>query len=338
VSKRELAARVFCVVGFHKVIQGLRSMCAYDVPILAYHRVRDFDATYPFDVDLISATPEQFRWQVDYICKHFTPIRFSDLVKFLDDGCPLPANPILVTFDDGFSDNYEIAFPILRDAGVPATFFVSSGYIGGTGTFWFDEVCHMVLTTQETCVQLKGGLVLDFDDLSSRRQAVFSVLQAMKRVDNATRLDWLESLRNLTGVRFPPKGAPDSRVMTWEQIRDMASHGMEIGSHTVTHPILNQVSDEQLISELADSKEAIRHETGTAPCVFAYPVGNREIVTEKVVRAVQETGYRIAVAYFRGVNQRFALNRYSLCRIAVEHYIKPDLFRASLSLPEVFLA
>jgi peptidoglycan/xylan/chitin deacetylase (PgdA/CDA1 family) len=319
-------------------MQGLRSMCAYDVPILAYHRVRDYDLQYPFDVELISATPEQFRWQVQYISKHFTPIRFSDLVGFLDDGCSLPANPILVTFDDGFLDNYEIAFPILRDMGVPATFFVTTGYVYNTGTFWFDEVCHMILTTQESQVQLEGGLMLQFDDLPSRRQAVFSVLQAMKRVNNVTRLAWLESLRNLTGVHPPPEGWSNSRVMTWEQIRDMDSHGMEIGSHTVTHPILSQVSDEQLICELADSKEAIRRETGTDPCVLAYPVGKCEMVTEKVVKAVKETGYRTAVAYFSGVNRRFALNRYSLYRVAVERYTEPDLFRASLSLPEVFLA
>jgi peptidoglycan/xylan/chitin deacetylase (PgdA/CDA1 family) len=336
-GKRELAAKALCAVGLTELSHGVRSWKAYDLPILAYHRVRDFDAQYEFDLDLVSATPAQFRWQVDYVRKHFAPIRLADLVGFLDEGRPLPRNAILITFDDGFLDNYETAFPILKDVGVPATFFVSTGYIGGTATFWFDEVYHIILTTREKRIAIVDGPVLEFNDREERRRAAASLLRQMKKVDNANRLAWIDALRKATGVGLPLKGSPDSRVMNWEQIREMSSQGMDIASHTVTHPILSQVSNEQLTRELVDSKKAIANETGIEPCVLAYPVGGPAIVTPGVVNAVREAGYRAAVAYFQGVNRRSALSRYALRRIPVERYIDKNLFRGSLSLPEVFL-
>lgn len=337
VGKREWASQVYCRLGLNAAVRVWRARRACHIPILAYHRVRSHSLTLPFDLELVSATPEQFRRQMQYVRRHYTSIAFADLVAHLDEGAPLPRNPILVTFDDGFIDNFGEAYPILLDTGVRATFFVSTGYVGQPGTFWFDEVCHMLLETDAVMVTLPGGPSVSLLDRPSRRAAGEAVLSAMKGVRNEIRLRWIEALREQTGVRLLERGHPDSSTMNWDQVREMVSGGMEIGSHTVTHPILSNLSGPQLDRELQEARETIARETGMVPVALAYPVGSPEMTTTTVREAVKRAGYGVAVAYYPGVNRLGSLDRYDLRRIAVERYVSDALFRSSISLPEFFL-
>ena len=96
--------------------------------ILTYHHIADHSPTYPYDPNVADATPAQFRRQMEFVARYGTPIGIDDLIRALAGG-PLPRNPVMVTFDDGYRSCYETALPILRSVGVRATFFVSTSFI-----------------------------------------------------------------------------------------------------------------------------------------------------------------------------------------------------------------
>src|SRR5689334_19829252 len=128
--RRVRLARSCYRLGALPALQTLRCLWRSDLRILAYHRVLDSDdlARFKFDLAVVSASSAQFREQLAWIGKRFHPVTFREVVAALDGGPPLPADAMLITFDDGYDDNYRVAFPILRELGMSATFFISTGH------------------------------------------------------------------------------------------------------------------------------------------------------------------------------------------------------------------
>ncbi len=137
-------------------LQRVRSWWQKDLRILAYHRVMPLPdpATFDFDLELISTSPERFRVQMQRLKQHFRPLRLTDVVAALNAGDALPPDAVVVTFDDGYDDNYRIAYPILRELGIPATFFVSTGHIDSGKPFAYDWLVHMIFAylCTTTCI------------------------------------------------------------------------------------------------------------------------------------------------------------------------------------------
>ena len=113
------------------------------VSIITYHHVQDHDPAYPYDPDVADATPAQFRWQMEALAKHCTPIGIDELLRAFD-GAPLPKNPVMVTFDDGYLSCHDTALPILRAVGIRATFFIATNYITERRLYWWERVAMLV--------------------------------------------------------------------------------------------------------------------------------------------------------------------------------------------------
>ncbi len=147
VGRRQVLARWCQRAGLLPALRSLRGLVFRgELRILAYHRVLESiePPDFSFDVELISASAEAFRKQMTYVRRHFTPMRFDDVVDRMDRGRALPKNAVVITFDDGYDDNYRIAFPILRELGMTAMFFVSTGHIDSGKPYAFDWLVHMV--------------------------------------------------------------------------------------------------------------------------------------------------------------------------------------------------
>lgn len=339
-GKRQKLARVLCACGAFPAASYLRQFISSEVSILAYHRVLDVgqEERYSFDLDLVSASPTAFAWQMAYIKRHYAPITFATLLECLDGKAKLPRRAVIVTFDDGFDDNYRFAFPILRDLGVPATFFISSDYIGKVHTFWFERVVYILGSTEETRLDVAGfGRHELPPQLAARKRIAYALLEYLKRVSDPQRHEILQSLERDLGARCAVADPAQSRPMTWAQVREMASSGMEFGSHTATHPILANLDDAALRRELADSKDTIEGNIGQRVQTIAYPVGRSHAFDERTVRMSRELGYRLGVSYIPGVVAPRDLNDpYRLKRLHVERYTTPRLFSAMMGLPRLF--
>ncbi len=340
-SKRELVARATHAFGVPRLLGAVRSSLVRDFRVLAYHRVLPTlnEAAFDFDVELVSANRREFEWQMAYIARRMRPVSCAEVADALANDRPLPSRAVMVTFDDGFHDNHDVAFPVLRRLGVPATFFLSTRYINTECTFWFDWVVHALLTTPLTQIRLDTlKLTIPLEpQRAARRQEARKLLSALKRGTELHRLAVLEELRAVTGIAMSAEKRLQSGAMSWDHARTMAAAGMEFGSHTVTHPILSKMDDAaKLRAELSDSKATIERETGRPVVALAYPVGGPDALNGSVVQATADAGYEFAFTYQTGANRLNENSRFQLKRLQVERYTSRNMFTAALELPELF--
>ncbi len=318
-------------------LQRMRAWWHRDLRILAYHRVlAQFDSeTFDFDLDLVSASADGFREQMQLLQRRFQPMRLGDAVAAIRSGKPLPANAVVVTFDDGYDDNYRVAYPILRELGVPATFFVSTGHIDSGLPYDYDWLAHMLLATTQPRITIPE-LAMDMPAPPTRRARRYLVGRALRRlkmldgpaqaalIDRLAR-DW-QMPREQSHVNCQP--------MSWLQLREMHASGFEIGSHGVHHRMLAKLPQAELEFELRESKTVLERELGTPASLVAYPVGGYSAFDDQVIDATAAAGYQAACSYISGTNPLAGLQQYALRRLAVERNMGLGWFDAMLTLPE----
>jgi peptidoglycan/xylan/chitin deacetylase (PgdA/CDA1 family) len=260
-----------------------------------------------------------FRQQVAYLKRHYKLLDVQQaLAAFRGGG--LPPSSALVTFDDGFRNNHELALPVLREAGVPAVVFVATGMLDRPGALpWVEEVSAMIVRGEARRLRLATESVsfeLALDSAAARRQASNRVRGYMKLAASDERERLLEQLREQSPL------APDSyeeerfAFMSWEQAREMIAGGVAIGSHTVGHYCLASLGDAELRRELATSKERIEQETGRPCTAFAYPDGSPHSFGERDKRQLRELGFHGAFSQLPGYNapgrDAFELRRFNV--------------------------
>jgi peptidoglycan/xylan/chitin deacetylase (PgdA/CDA1 family) len=339
-NKKGFLADVLHASGILSICRSVLTQHNGVLPILAYHRVKPLTADYAFDEELISATPEDFLWQMHHIKDHYTPIRLTDIGLYASSVLPWPKRPVIITFDDGFDDNYHYAYPILKQLNIPATIFLATDYIGSDKIFWFDWVVFM-LKKLNAGINLKidgGGkkFILSAPHLLRQQTELFGFL---KSISDAERLKIIIQLENAIKVNHSNVPLAASRAMNWDSVREMSASGcIDFGSHTQSHPALNQLNRDALIYELQGSKQIIEAEIGKPCNTFAYPFGGEDITTAEVVAQVTQAGYRYACMYQKAYSHRNALNNFKLERLHIERDINHAHFAAILALPAIFSA
>lgn len=323
-------------VGVVRALRGLHSHRKPALTILAYHRVMPTDAldSYPFDQELISATPAQFDWQMRYLREHLNPVSLNDVIAYLDNGIPLPPAAVAVTFDDGFSDTYRYAFPILKRYSIPATIFVSTGYVESREPFWFEIAAYLVFRVAPAVLELPDGRRFPTgDSRESRTTSLRHVHGILKDLPNSQRLALIDNWIR----RFSPSIAHDamhhSQPISWEQIKAMAAAGIEFGSHTVTHPNLTRLADTDLTHEIQESKNVLENYLQQPIDSIAYPIGTQSAFDSRVISAVREQGFKLGVTYVSGANPVNNICRFELRRHGIGLGMTLSYFRALTSLP-----
>ncbi len=303
--------------------------------ILAYHRVWDeAPETFAFDEELISASSEDFHRQMSWAKRHFEILSFADLHVCAQENRPWPRRALIVTFDDGYADNYTHAFPILKELNLPATIFLSTSYIEAPRLFWWDLIAYCVKQTKLSKIKLPdvSPQALSFESERARRVTINKILSWIKSVPDNVKNIFLEKLPELLQVSLPDD-ISSATQMSWHQVREMAQNGIEFGGHSVTHPILSNIGARQLETEIAECKREIEDHLGRETLVFSYPNGQSNPAVHK---AVQRAGYAYSTAYSPGVAHP-AAGSYSLPRIAVETDFSFAIFQANLLFPSIML-
>ncbi|HVW69856.1 MAG TPA: polysaccharide deacetylase family protein [Steroidobacteraceae bacterium] len=305
--------------------------------VLAYHRVvpTEGNRPYPLDTELISATPEGFEWQMEYLRRHTSPVSLGEALAHLESGRKLPPDATAVTFDDGFNDTYSRAFPIMRRHGIPATVFVTTGYIDNREPFWFELVAHIVMRVAPRSIVIPESPrpLPRGPSLAVRRRSLQSLLGILKSLPNERRTELLREWTERYAALLDPAITDLGRPLNWHEIDEMAAAGIEFGSHTVTHPNLTTVSDEQLSWELSESRRTLEQRLHREVRTLAYPIGTRSAYDSRVLEATRRCGFGLAASYVSGANWLNAFPTFEVRRQNVGLHCTPAYFRALVSLP-----
>ena len=307
--------------------------------ILCYHRVvpmRDPD-TFDFDSDVVSATPEDFAWQMQFVRRHFTPIDVDTLRAVLRGERELPPRAILVTFDDGYDDFVKYALRSLLENSVPAVMFVVTGQIGSNEKLWFDQLAYVLQRTEIPRLELPElGIIESLGDRREQRRALYGrVVSALKLVPDHVRVAVLESTKRQCRVREDASVANQALPMNAQQILEAARKGISIQSHTVSHPILAMVDAQRLHAELADSRRTIGDLLGIPPTVLAYPNGTWSDFGPREIDAARQCGYEAAMTYEPGIQAPGSFDPFRLLRLSVNWRHSRSWFRTMLAVPEL---
>ncbi|MFO0587784.1 MAG: polysaccharide deacetylase family protein [Polyangiaceae bacterium] len=205
----------------------------------------------------------------------------------------LPASAVAITFDDGYADNHDVAWPVLRQYGLPATVFVTTGAVAGAKPLWFHRVAHIFETAQpEELPVIVGPWTFTLDTDGERENTVGRVSADLKKMPAGRREELIAELAAAFKISdFSPLAR---EMLTWEQLRAMDAGGFSVEAHTVTHPILGAESIDVATREIAESREVLSSELRRPVNLFAYPNGKSEDMTPAVVEAVERAGFRAA--------------------------------------------
>lgn len=213
---------------------------------------------------------EQFEQMLNWIGGQFQVLAPLEACERLVSGS-LPARAAILTFDDGYKDNLEVAVPILKAHGLQAAFFIATGYLDG-GVMFNDRVIEAVRNASQVTVHLSrlGLGVLSLSGPSARRAAIDAILTAIKHLPFAERLDAVAAVEDVLSA-----GALVSPMMTSLDVARLRSSGMTLGGHTRSHPILAVLDDDAARLEIEQGRDDLRAIAGENPRLFAYPNGRK---------------------------------------------------------------
>src|SRR5690606_31181615 len=177
VSARERFATAMHRAGALQALMQLRRYAPVPstVSILTYHHLAADDTAYPYDPGVADASPEQFRRQMEMLARYGTPIGIDELVRSLE-GAPLPKNPVMVTFDDGYRSCHDVALPILRAVGMRAAFFIATGYINERKLYWWERIALALSSARKTLAKLTYPRPLDVEARNPRSHQILTDL------------------------------------------------------------------------------------------------------------------------------------------------------------------
>ncbi|MDD5276202.1 MAG: polysaccharide deacetylase family protein [Methylovulum sp.] len=255
--------------------------------ILIYHRVLDApDFMRPGEVD-----KHAFTWQVALLARYFNVLPLNEALARLQRGT-LPARAVCITFDDGYADNYTNALPILKQFNLSATFFIASGFLNG-GRMWNDTLIEAVRNFKLPEMDLTAiGLGrFDVSSHSKKYQAAAQIIQQIKYLPSAQRSKYSAYIAGQSD------NLPDKLMMTTEQLQALHQSGMEIGGHTVTHPILAMLDNEAAWQEIIKNKVELECLLNTSLRYFAYPNGKPgQDYQPQQLKMVKDAGYEAALS------------------------------------------
>lgn len=275
--------------------------------VLYYHRVNNDND--PF-FEAISTTV--FEQQMRYLARHYKLVSMRKMMRHLEDGNPRDL-AVAVTFDDGYRDNYENAFPILQRYNIPATIFLTTGHLDSGEPMWFEQLAEALQKTTIECLDLEIDIPRRFwtRSLAERLQANAQIFAVLRKLSDEDRQHWLSEILRRLGA--PATSARMNKMLTWDQVRIMNAHGVDFGGHTVKHPFLSTLTPSQAAWEVGVCKTRIEEELQKPVDYFAYPNGREEDFTSFSKQILREVGYQAAVTTMWGINNQ-ATDRMALRR------------------------
>jgi peptidoglycan/xylan/chitin deacetylase (PgdA/CDA1 family) len=342
---RERLANALYGAGALRAVMHMRRLAPIPstIAILTYHHVAAEDDAYRFDRGVADATPEQFRRQMELVCRYATPIGIDELVRALD-GAPLPKNPVMVTFDDGYRSCHDVALPILKSVGLPATFFIATSFISDRRIYWWDRIAHALFRTKVLYAKLAYPEELDLTTKDpSAMDKLVDFVKNMPSLDLPRMIAELEQALQVECSPDEEKRYAGELVMTWDHIRALAKAGMDVESHSRQHRVLQTLAPDVLREELEGSKRDLERELGRPVRALAYPVGRRIAHLAAIREAVAAAGYRVGFTNASGatriwpstLGRLMPTDRFDIHRLSTDRAMSDAMYFTQIAVPRL---
>lgn len=316
-SKKELLADVL----FNSKVVNLfkRLPMRNKLIILNYHRIRPIDPHFhtAFDDGVYSVDEDEFARQIKWLKHNTLILSENDLIGhrgksgFLQPRTSTPC--VVITFDDGYRDNYTIAFPILKYFQAPAIFFVTTQMINSRQLSWWDIIAYLIKHSKKPFINYDGH---KFFLPAQKQDAILFFQQQMKQEQYEQTKYLLSELSEACEVALPDPALQDLEILSWEEIREMALHQIAIGSHTHTHRVLSTISPSSQKEEMILSKLIIEENIDRPVLTISYPVGEPRFITAKTSEFAASSGYLLGFTTNTGVNDWKNIQPYGVKRVA----------------------
>ena len=328
-KRSESAFLLFYKLG---IIDLARNLTPNLLTVLNFHRIDDpFRDGFNTFRPNVSATSSAFAAQMDYVSRKYNVISGAELAAFIKGQCQLPAHAAIITFDDGYYDNYSNAYPILKARNLPAIIFLATGFIGTHKPFFWDLIAYCFFCTQKEQAYLPILGTQSWVDGSTRDKVMQHLIETLKKTSEVEKQKVINQLPKILGVDIPDD-AFKNIMMSWSDARELSKNGVELGAHTVSHPILTRISLDEVSGELLQSKQHVEAEIGKPVLSFAYPNGQSSDFNNEIIDRVHQAGFEIAFTLLPGPTRRVTVlkNPFAIRRVFLSHTDSFPKFAAKL--------
>jgi glycosyltransferase involved in cell wall biosynthesis len=328
-SKRERASAILAAPPLKPLV--LRLPRWRGILVLNYHRIGDRDQQ-PWDRALYNADAEAFDAQIEGLAANTDIVSLDDVGRLVRER--RPGRSVLLTFDDGYRDNYEVAYPILRRHGAPAAFFVATGFLDHARVPWWDEIAWMVRHTPsgQRVVIPNDTTTLSLDP-SEVEATIATLITRYKSLPAERQAGFIEQISAATGSGRCSSQMAEDLWMTWDMVRELRAAGMSIGGHTDSHPILARLAQETQAHEVSRCAARIADQLGEPMKWFAYPVGSRDTFTPTTTSLLREHDIEFGFSFYGGFAHFDRWNPFDVPRVHVSYNASPAVLQAASLLP-----
>lgn len=253
-----------------------------------------------------------FDRQLGLLSRYASVLSLRHALDLMDAGRPLPPRAVVLTFDDGYRDNLDLAVPALARHRLPATFFLVSAFLSGSHQIWWEELAAAFRDARAGVLEWEGQRY-GTGTPEARRAAHDAVLRGLKRLGHDVRLSQVDLLRDRLDAPVPDTGTP---FLDWDDARALRDAGHDVGSHTVRHPILSRESVDEQRLELEDSRRVLENGLGVAVDTLAYPNGTTDDYSSATLGLAADAGYRCALSTRTGLAPG-SRERYEMRRVVI---------------------
>jgi peptidoglycan/xylan/chitin deacetylase (PgdA/CDA1 family) len=339
-GKRARLAAALDRVGLWRALLEARARSLFPwrwLTVLTFHRVAPPGAP-GFDHEVSDTTPDDFDRQVAILKRYFTLVD-TQAIDAYRAGQPLPPNPAVITFDDGYRDNHDEALPILKRHGAKAVFFVATEYVAERRLYWWERVARAFEHANGPRLTLRypEPLTLDLGSVAEWRAALrraLGILKTRPGLEVERFLRDLEQAARAPLSRDEERALADRLVMSWDHVRALKAAGMDVQSHTRSHRVLQTMTDEEVTSDLRASRDDLEQQIDSPVFAVAYPAGKPIADCPGLRRAVRRAGYRLGLTSSSGAARLSgSWDWLGIPRVTVERGMPDTFFRGCLAVP-----
>ncbi|MFT5249013.1 MAG: peptidoglycan/xylan/chitin deacetylase (PgdA/CDA1 family) [bacterium] len=251
--------------------------------ILMYHRVCNING-------ISSISKDEFEKQIIFIKKNFTILPIDKLLV-LENTCDIYKKAISITFDDGYEDFYDVAWPIIKKHSIPVTLYITTDFSANKCWLWPDKIKSLLENSQESQINIEpfGNVELSYVNILNNWHMFGDYCLELNTIKRDI---FLATLEEALSVKLPKTPPIPFRAVNFEQLKEMSKDGLDIGSHTVTHPVLSKLEDSVLKFELEKSKKLLETTLNKRIQGICYPNGMPADINNNVIKYAKECGYK----------------------------------------------